>query len=719
MKNTNFCAKANMKRDVNRVEPARRVLLKAGAVLLAVLVLFCTACGKRGSGDAIQTNLPQSAAPQTSEPVPQQGGTLKLPMPRNLNKDNLNYNPLIVTTEEALGLYSLVFESLIGIDESNRLIPSLAINWSADEENANSWIINLRENVKWHSGDILTAGDVVYTFNQLYTLGSESYYASALSSINRIEMIDATTLRVTMNSAGIGELYSLSFPIIHENAEPFTGTGAYRASYVSNTKITLKSNEEWWDRPPYIDTVEFHARESNATALASYGAGQLNFVPTALLTVGQYSEAGKTVVTDMMTQNMEVMLVNHNRAFVSRVEFRRAIAHALNRTKLITNAYMNRARAADVPVPPDSWLYNSNAVQYDFNLNSANAILDELGSRVGADGRRTLNGSPIELTLLTSGTTENTVRSEAAGMIAEQLAAVGITVKVVTAAHSYGSADSEYMTALAAGDWDLALCGFNLAQSNDLEPYLGVNGKNNFGHYNALNRTKLITNAYMNRARAADVPVPPDSWLYNSNAVQYDFNLNSANAILDELGSRVGADGRRTLNGSPIELTLLTSGTTENTVRSEAAGMIAEQLAAVGITVKVVTAAHSYGSADSEYMTALAAGDWDLALCGFNLAQSNDLEPYLGVNGKNNFGHYNAGLYSGVSAALNKMNAAADEESLRNAAYELQTAFADELPFIVLYFRLNSVVYSAKLREIGTMREPALLRNIKNWYFIK
>ena len=71
-------------------------------------------------------------------------------------------------------------------------------------------------------------------------------------------------------------------------------------------------------------------------------------------------------------------------------------------------------------MPPDSWLYNSNAVQYDFNLNSANAILDELGSRVGADGRRTLNGSPIELTLLTSGTTENTVRSEAAGMIAER-----------------------------------------------------------------------------------------------------------------------------------------------------------------------------------------------------------------------------------------------------------------------------------------------------------
>ena len=96
MKNTNFCAKANMKRDANRVEPARRVLLKAGAVLLAVLVLFCTACGKRGSGDAIQTNLPQSAVPQTSEPVPQQGGSLKLPMPRNLN--TVSYTHLTLPT---------------------------------------------------------------------------------------------------------------------------------------------------------------------------------------------------------------------------------------------------------------------------------------------------------------------------------------------------------------------------------------------------------------------------------------------------------------------------------------------------------------------------------------------------------------------------------------------------------------------------------------------
>lgn len=560
MKNINFCAKANMKRGANKSKNGRRVLLGICAALTAAAIVFCTACTGPGAAGAASTDLPQASPMQTENPLPVQGGTLKMPMPQNLNRDNPNYDPLIVTTEEALALYSLVFEGLIGIDESNSLVPSLAINWSADEENANSWIINLRENVKWHSGEAFTADDVVYTFNRLYVLGTESYYSDALSNIGRIEAIDATTLRVTMNSPGMIALYSLSFPIIHENAEPLVGTGAYRAGYVSNTRIRLESNAEWWDRPPYIDTVEFYARESNATALASYDAGQLNFVQTALLTVGQYSEAGKTTVTDIMTQSMEVMLVNHNRAFVSRVEFRRAIAHALNRTKLITNAYMNRARAADVPVPPDSWLYNSGAVQYDYNLNSANAILDELGSRVGADGKRTLNGSPIELTLLTSGTTENTVRSEAAGMIAEQLAAVGITVNVVTAAHSYGNAESDYMKALAAGDWDLALCGFNLAQSNDLEPYLSSDGRNNFGHYNS-------------------------------------------------------------------------------------------------------------------------------------------------------------GLFSDVSAALDKMAAAADEESLRSAAYELQSAFTDELPFIVLYFRLNSIVYSSKLECVGTMREPAPMRNIKNWYF--
>ena len=56
---------------------------------------------------------------------------------------------------------------------------------------------------------------------------------------------------------------------------------------------------------------------------------------------------------------------------------------------------------------------------------------------------------------------------------------------------------------------------------------------------------------------------------------------------------------------------------------------------------------------------------------------------------------------------------------MRERAYELQAAFTEELPFIVLYFRLSSVIYRARINGIETLREPGLMRDIRKWYYVK
>lgn len=35
---------------------------------------------------------------------------------------------------------------------------------------------------------------------------------------------------------------------------------------------------------------------------------------------------------------------------------------------------------------------------------------------------------------------------------------------------------------------------------------------------------------------------------------------------------------------------------------------------------------------------------------------------------------------------------------------------------MVLYFRLDSVVHTSKLADVGTLREPDIFRNIQRWY---
>ncbi len=537
-----------------------RPFLRAACAALALLtaVLPLAAC-KRKASDTGPAAPQQTEAPDTtSEPLPAEGGRLRMAMPENLSVGNENYDPMLVSTEEALQLFSLVYEPLIAVDESGSLIPCLAVNWSAAENRPNCWTVNLRSGVRFHSGAALTADDVIYSFEHLGELGGSSYYAKCLSSIKSIERIDSSTVLVTAVSPGMINLYGLNFPIVRRDAAPFNGTGPYKVTGYSDQRVSMAVNAGWWDRPPYIQSVEFLARDSNETALASYSAGQLDFVPTALLSAGQYGNAGVTVVRDYMTQGMEVLLFNHGRNLPSNADFRRAVSCSINRSRIISNVYMNRARSSDVPVPPDSWLY-SGAKQIDYDLVEAERLLDQLGCRKTADGTRRYKGETLELTLLVSATTENTTRADAAAIIASQLEQVGIKVNTVTASHGYGQQDSEFLTALRGKDWDIELVGFNLSQSCDLAPYLTRNGKNNFGGYSA--------------------------------------------DVFDSLLSRAAS--------------------------------------------------------------------------------------------------------------------APDEETLRAVYYEIQSEFVDRLPFIVLYFRLNSAVARADISGIDALREPALLRNIKNWYIIK
>ena len=545
-------------KPIKRVERRGRARLALFLALTMLLSLTLGACRRGEGGSSAATPEPSAEPTPDATAAPAHGGRLRMAMPENLDVGNESYDPLIVNTEEALNLYSLVFEPLIAVDEQNSLVPCLAINWSAAAHIENAWVVKLRDGVRWHSGAAFTADDVVFTWQRLCSLGAESYYRGSLASIESITKLDRTTVLVTCVSPGMLNLYALNFPILNHNFEIFDGTGPYRVTSRADERISMSVNSDWWDRPPYIETIDFYSRDSNETALASYSAGQLDLVPTALLAAGKYGDAGVTVVRDYMTQGMETILFNHRRSLMMNTDFRRAIAHSINRARIVSNVYTNRARSCDVPVPPDSWLYNGNNQQIDYNPHTAARLFEAAGCRLGSDG------------LL----------------------------------------------------------------------YYGA---------------------------------------------------------------------------SPVELDLLVSSSQDNSIRSDAASAIVSQLQQVGVTVNVITAAHGYGQQESEFLTSLRQMNWDMALVGFNLGIANDLSPYLSDNGSNNFGCYPGNVFSEL---LRQARNAPDEESLRAVFFELQTKFIEELPFIVLYFRLNSLVARSSLSGVSALREPALLRNIKNWYLV-
>ena len=522
------------------------------AMLTILAMLFLCGCrGGNGRNESPDTTAAPSASPLDTS-APEQGGTLRLPMPVNASTED----PLSVDTEEMLLLFSLVYDKLFTVNSAGELEPCLCESWSGEGDGV--WMLKLREGVKWHDGGGLTSEDVTATFASLKELG-RGYYKTCLDRIVDIEAVDRLTVRASLSMPGIIGLYSLIVPIKSSGGGELIGTGAYRLERRDDDSITLRVNADWWDKQPYIERVVFSERDSNSTALASYDAGQLNMVPTDLLTAGKYAESGVTNVQDIMTQNMEVLLFNHESSVFSERFLRLAVAHAVNRSKIVTNIYMNRARVSDVPFPPDSWLSDSRSEAIGYDASAALSLVEDAG-----------------------------------------------------------------------------------------------------------------------------------------------FTVMSKEGI------------RYSKAGENLAIKLLTSASAENTVRSDAAKQIAASLTELGFYVEIITAQHTLASGESDFVKKLREGEWDIALVGFNLGLGNDLTSYISSDGANNFGHINDPELEALSRA---MLVADSEQALREASYAFQSYFIDNLPFVVLYFRLNSIVCSARIMGMEGTREPYTFENVKNWYF--
>lgn len=470
--------------NIKRSIPKKRSIKILCVILALVFIFAMSGCADPEPVSDLAIVVP-TAEPS---PAPAEGGELRVPMPENATF----YNPLSVNTEEMKLMYSLVFESLVRVDKENLIVPALAENWAADET-GKVWTFNLRKNVLWHnSTSVFSSSDVEYTYQKLLAMGSDTYYSYAAERISSVEAIDANTVKITMKEPGYASLYALTFPIMCANVDMLSadfpiGTGPYFVSESNDSRLVLSANKNWWRQGAYIPRIIFEARDDNETALASYQAGQLNFVPTSNLSSGKYREQGVSVVQDVMTQISEVMLINHQNGILQDIRVRKALAYALNRIDLVSNVYMNHAFLSDVPVAPDSFLYESKSKIYDYDLDAADALLNEAGwTDKDNDGIREKDNSSKELTLtlLVNDSTESNARHEAAMLMQSQLALAGFEIEIVALPFKLGDEKSEYAQKLKSGDFDLALAGFNLSRDTDLSVFLKPGGKHNYGHYN-------------------------------------------------------------------------------------------------------------------------------------------------------------------------------------------------------------------------------------------
>jgi peptide/nickel transport system substrate-binding protein len=168
----------------------------------------------------------------------------------------------------------------------------LAESWT--QPNDTTYVFKLRKGVRFHpkppvNGRELTAEDVKYSADRL-TTEKGSTNGAMFRSIDRVEVVDRYTVKFVLKEPFAWFLDMVAFPMAlaisaRECVEKFgdlkkpesvVGTGPWMLdTYRPNVGMTLVRHPSYFvSGLPYIDRVELHVDEDNASRMAAFLAGK-------------------------------------------------------------------------------------------------------------------------------------------------------------------------------------------------------------------------------------------------------------------------------------------------------------------------------------------------------------------------------------------------------------------------------------------------------------
>ena len=341
-----------------------------------------------------------------------------------------SFDPRVGTDEVSQRVYQLVYDNLFNLDESLRVSPGLATGWETPDNR--TYLVHLRDGVTFHDGRAFDAGDVVYTFESLIDPDFLSARKGAYRMLDRVEAVDARTVRFTLKEPFGSFPINLVLPIVPAGAgdslrQAPIGTGPYRfISYAVDDRLALARFDGYWQGPARNTGLVLKVVPDDIMRGLELRKGTVDLVVNDLAPdiVFQLAEDDELQVVESPGTDYAYVGFNLQDPILSDARIRQAIGYAIDREAIVAHLRRGLARPAAGILPDVSWAFEPAVFQFTHDPARARALLDEAGySDPDGDGP----APRLRLTLKVS--TNEFIRLQAA-VIQQDLRKVGIELDV-------------------------------------------------------------------------------------------------------------------------------------------------------------------------------------------------------------------------------------------------------------------------------------------------
>ncbi len=309
-------------------------------------------------------------------------------------------NPLYSTNRDVdRDLSQLIYSSLYKYDKNGQLINDLAEN--IETSDSKTFVVTLKNNVKWHSGEALTVDDVIFTFNLITNPEYNSPLRKNFSSVS-IEKVSDNQIKFTLPSAYAAFSGLLTFGIMPQsvwesvspdsasltdlNLQPI-GSGPYKFKSLLKSKqgelkeYRLEINPNYYGQKPYIENIIFKFYPDSNELIAAFNDGDVDgigYLPFALKPKLLAQNSLNFYSLNSAQEDLIFFRTDNNKNLAD-LNVRRALALSIDKNSLVKELFENFYKVIDGPLPVSSFAYNNQITKYNYDAVSANAKLDEAG----------------------------------------------------------------------------------------------------------------------------------------------------------------------------------------------------------------------------------------------------------------------------------------------------------------------------------------------------
>lgn len=431
--------------------------------LLVLAAMLLSACGGGGNSQPSIVRIGSAASP-----------------------DSLN--PGVAILASSYTIFELVYDSMYKLNLDGTFRLDIADSATVSDDGT-TWTFKIKDGLKWHDGQPLTAEDVAFTYNLYkdtpeypYMNGYYTTYFDTITATDNNEVVLKLTEAIPNIESQLVFLYILPKHIWenqnkleYENTE-MIGSGPFKmAEYSQNQFVRLEANKDYFGTKPKVDQIIFQTFDNKDALVQAIKTGQVDMITEMPNTAAASLKEDPNIelvtgaplspyVADIIFNQMDPAKcptdaggICSGHPALRDKNVRLAMAYATDKQKLIDVILLGLGKPGLTLIPDGlgAW-YNDTLIDYQYDVAKANQILDDAGYKdTNGDGIREMPDGSRPLTFRLNWPSDSIEDPRMAEMLGDMWKQIGITLE--------GQAvDPDALTAQCcpAFDFDIMLWGW-------------------------------------------------------------------------------------------------------------------------------------------------------------------------------------------------------------------------------------------------------------------